>query len=74
MPTKQPSHQTYLLRLWPACPSGAGRVVWRASLENPHTGQRLGFASLEALFVYLMEQTEATSILPAEEDNGPTEP
>lgn len=31
---------------------------WRASLEDLRTGERLGFASLEQLFVYLMEQVE----------------
>jgi hypothetical protein len=59
MATKQPTYQVYLLRLWPACPPGARSLAWQASLEDPRTGKRLGFASLESLFVYLMEQTEA---------------
>ncbi len=44
----------YLLRLW----SDGARdgVGWRASLEHPHTGERLGFASLEWLFAFLEEQ------------------
>ena len=57
MTTKQPTYQAYLLRLWPTRPHGTEPAVWRASLENPHTGQRLGFASLEQLFAYLIEQT-----------------
>jgi hypothetical protein len=36
-----------------------GRLVWRASLENPHTGERLGFATLERLFAFLEDQTTA---------------
>jgi hypothetical protein len=30
--------------------------VWRASLENPHTGQRIGFAVLEGLFEFVRRQ------------------
>ena len=48
-------YQAYLLRLWPA--DERGRVVWRASLENPQTGERLGFANLERLFGFLQDQT-----------------
>ena len=53
-------HQTtslsYLLRLWPA--GVAHQQVWRASLEDVQSGERRGFANLEQLFVFLMEQTE----------------
>jgi len=48
-------YHSYLLRLWPA--AERGRVVWRASLQNPHNGERLGFASLERLFAFLQDQT-----------------
>ena len=30
--------------------------VWRFSLEDPRTGQRRGFADLEALVVYLEQE------------------
>ena len=52
--SKRPYH-SYLLRLWPA--NHQGQVTWRASLENPQTGERLGFASLERLFAFLQDQT-----------------
>lgn len=52
-------YQSYLLRLWRA--GATGPKVWRASLENPRTGERLGFANLEQLFVFLMEHTEQTN-------------
>lgn len=55
-PNQKPYH-AYLLRLWPAVEQG--KVVWRASLENPQTGERLGFANLERLFVFLQDQTAA---------------
>lgn len=48
-------YHTYLLRCWQERSSQAGALVtvWRFSLENPHTGQRRGFASLEALLASL---------------------
>jgi hypothetical protein len=50
--TNQPAYRSYLLRLWRT------PQAWHASLDDPHTGKRLGFASLEQLFAYLMEVTE----------------
>jgi hypothetical protein len=57
---------SYLLRLWrddgsEGTASRQPTAPWRGSLENPHTGQRLGFASLEALFDYLQEETGAVA-------------
>lgn len=43
---------SYLLRLW------RSDGQWRASLEIPETGQRIGFANLEQLFAYLMDLIE----------------
>ncbi len=48
-------YHSYLLRLW--CTETPARS-WRASLEDPHTGERVGFAGLEQLFTFLMEQVE----------------
>jgi hypothetical protein len=56
MGKQQPIVRSYLLRLWPA--GSAGKQIWRASLENMQTGERLGFANLEQLFMFLMQQTE----------------
>lgn len=55
MANHQAQYRAYLLRIWPA--KEGERTVWRASLEDPHTGQRLGFSNLERLFVYLSDQT-----------------
>jgi hypothetical protein len=49
----------YLLRLWR--PDGDDRSAWHASLEDPHTGERRGFADLESLFAFLKEQIDAAS-------------
>ena len=52
-------YRAYLLRLWWA--SHNGQAGWRASLEEPHTGVRHGFATLEQLFAFLKEQTRSGS-------------
>ncbi len=47
-------YRSFLMRLW-----RTDRDVssgWRASLEDPRTGQRFGFASLEQLFAFVLEQ------------------
>jgi hypothetical protein len=49
---KSSNRFVYLLHLWQC----AGQ--WRASLEIPQTGKRLGFSSLEQLFAYLMDLIE----------------
>jgi hypothetical protein len=41
----------FMLRLWDV--GNSEDPVWRASLENPHTGERRTFASKKALFAYL---------------------
>ena len=51
-------YQAYLLRLWVADSEATGTAGWRASLEDSHTGERLGFASLEQLFAFLIALTE----------------
>ena len=54
---KPPCYRCYLLTCWgeqshdPLAP-----VVWRFRLEDPHTGQRRGFASLEALVAVLEQE------------------
>jgi len=55
MDNKQPRYLAYMLRLWQVG-SGMKRLGGRP-LESPHTGERLGFASLEALFAFLGKQT-----------------
>lgn len=52
---------SYILRVW--CCDQSEASDWRASLEIPETGKRLGFASLEQLFAYLIDLTECNSNL-----------
>jgi hypothetical protein len=53
-PIRQEAYIAYMLRLWQAG-SRDGMPVWRASLENPHTGERLAFGDVEGLFAFLSE-------------------
>jgi len=47
--------RVYILRVWR---TESPVLTWRASLEDPRTGERIGFENLEHLFAFLMEQTE----------------
>jgi hypothetical protein len=52
---KSSRRRSYLLRVWRNdCPAVTN---WQASLEIPETCERIGFASLEELFAYLMDLT-----------------
>ena len=55
-------YHAFLLRLWPV--KAHGQTVWRASLESSHTGERWGFADLDALWAFLHQQT---SVIPGSE-------
>ena len=48
------SYLAYLLRIWQI--KDAEQLTWRASLEDPHTGERQGFATFEALIEFLLER------------------
>ena len=64
MADERPGYRAYLLRLWQV--TSGGQLEWRASLEDPHTGQRLGFGSLEQLVEYL-QQTIGSTDQPGED-------
>ncbi len=51
-----PRYLSYLLRLWQT--QDQDRILWRASLESPGTGERRGFADLEELVQFLRVQME----------------
>lgn len=58
MARQRREYLAFMVRLWRAGdPPAPGQTTnWRASLENPHTGERLGFGSLTELFIFLMEE------------------
>jgi hypothetical protein len=51
--TAKRHYRSYLLRLWSVGPEPCD---WRAMLENPSTGERQGFANLDALCEWLHAQ------------------
>jgi hypothetical protein len=51
MSSARRGYVAYLLRLWQV--EAEDDAPWRASLESPQTGERLGFASLADLFAFL---------------------
>jgi hypothetical protein len=57
MPAGEHRYLSFLLRLWQARQNGG--ETWHASLEDPHTGERHGFANLEALMKFLLQQTQS---------------
>ena len=48
-------YHAFLLRLWQS--SNANEGTWLASLEDSRSGEKHGFASLEALLEYLRQIT-----------------
>jgi hypothetical protein len=53
-------YHSFLLRLWRV--SAEEPPLWRASLENPHTHEVLGFNDLDALADYLRGLTHETGL------------
>ncbi len=49
-------YRSFLLRLW--CAKHNGEHTWRASLEDPRTGQKHFFSNLEALHEFLLKLGE----------------
>jgi hypothetical protein len=67
-PGAPPRYRSYLLAFWEERGREPRREhVWRFSLLDPHTGERRGFASLEALVTALAQEIESTTALQAEE-------
>jgi len=66
-PKKTLIARSYWLKCWRENASGEGEGVWRFSLEDPRTGERVGFASLRALTTFLESRTRMWST-PGESD------
>ncbi len=52
----QVGYRAYLLRLWLT-----PEAKWRASIEDPHTGERRAFATLAQLVAFLEEDPAKTT-------------
>jgi len=55
MNLRRPRYLAYLLRLWQS--GNPCSPVWRASLQDAHTGECHGFADFDALLRFLQRQT-----------------
>ena len=58
---------SYLLRLWREIEE---TVVWRASLQDTRTGERMGFATLDDLMEYIRHHVEANNSTMTIEEKG----
>ena len=55
---RPPRYRSFLLRFWEERGKRADNAnEWRFSLEDPRTGERTGFPTLEKLFTFIREAT-----------------
>lgn len=54
-------YHNFILSVWQPGPGSPTAPEWRYRLENPYTGERTGFTSLEAMMRYLQAWTVATT-------------
>ena len=64
---KSLNYFSYLLRLW----REGDTAPWRASLEDPHTGERRNFARVQDLFKAIEEETSKQVDKEASNDDPP---
>ena len=66
---RQGCYLSYLLRLWRE--NGGDRPRWRASLEQPRSGERQAFTTLVDLFAFLEQETgvDSTELAPTAESD-----
>jgi hypothetical protein len=57
MAANERRYLSFLLRLW--CIKQDGCETWRASLEDPRTGEQRGFASLDLMVDFLRNQIQS---------------
>jgi hypothetical protein len=72
---RPPRYRSYLLTFWEERDREAGGPqVWRFSLQDPRTGQRRGFASLEALVAALEWEITGRNSPQSEKGGGDGDP
>jgi len=63
---KPEGYLSYVLRLW--CEGEPGGR-WRSSLQNPITGERFGFATIDELFEFLRDKTRQREMFNRDKDS-----
>ena len=71
MATERQRYLAYMLRLWQ---TGEDEMAWRASLENPHTRERVGFDSTEALYEHIQHCIDNPEPNHEDERQAPSSP
>ncbi len=51
---------SYLLRVWRVVRDD--ELIWMASLEDPRTGRRQSFTSLEDIYVFLWKEIQQSNV------------
>jgi hypothetical protein len=69
MDPRQRGHLAYLLRLWRV--DNGTEAIWRASLQDVRSGERLGFASLNEAVAFLRQQLEPEPRHPDRDADAP---
>ena len=69
-----PDTLSFMVRLWRvsggSSTDGDEKVIWRASIQEALTSERMFFASLNELFGFLQQQTDAMFALAADDCDG----
>ncbi len=68
MTKKEPLRLAFLIRLWQV--RAEGRMVWRGSLEDAHTGEKRGFGDPAGLFAFLRDKLNCERCLPKDDDTS----
>jgi len=63
MPTASLPQLVYVVRLWQS--DSTDQPTWRASVQQPGSGERHIFANLEDFFAFVEEQTRLTGAMPS---------
>ncbi len=61
------TYLAFLLKIWPVMSKSNLESSWRASLENPYTGERQGFQDLDTLLKFLKTLTREET---RDQENG----
>ena len=74
LPTRSPTYRSYLLRFWHEPAATHEHSAWRFMLEDPHTGERQGFADIDILIGHLHQLMNQTDTPQDAQYNSQTDP
>ncbi len=68
MTRKEPARLAFLIRLWQV--RSEGKMLWRGSLEDAHTGEKRGFGDPAGLFAFLQDKLGYKQGLPKDDESS----